>query len=150
MYRPMRLLLWAGIALLGAACVKGDIVVPALGPDDSYSPVDGRGTTASGEAAFPFRVPPDANFLFGGAIALSEFGATSATNIADVRLATDVSGAPGSVLASFHLVDVLPLSGENNSPAMVSAVLGPILLAGKNYWLIAAPSDSGIEIDLRY
>jgi hypothetical protein len=71
MYRPMRLSLWAGMALIGAVCVKGDIVAPALGPDDSYSPVDGRGTTASGEAAFPSRVPPDASFLFAGAIALS-------------------------------------------------------------------------------
>jgi hypothetical protein len=151
MYAGRKLLLWAGMVLSGAACVRGDTLVPTFGPNDSYNLVDVPGTAVPETTAIPFIAPASANVLFAGAtIALSEFGATSAENAVDVRLATDLSGAPGSVLENFHLVDALPLSGQDNSPVMASAVLGPILLAGKKYWLIAALPDAGIELDRRH
>ena len=150
MYRPMVLLLWAGTVLFEAACVKGDIVDPTLGADDSYSLADGPETTASGEVTFPFTVPSDAKFVFAGAMALTGFGVSSTANIADFRLAGDVSGAPGSLLESFRLVDALPLAEPDNSPVIVNVVLGPIVLAGKRYWLIAAPPLTGIDLDRRY
>jgi uncharacterized protein (TIGR03437 family) len=103
--------------------------------------------------AYSFVAPPGNDYVFTGA---TYFGSSAkGTNDLILTLCSDSNGAPGTVLESQHLVNVL-----SSSPGLVQFVsaVNPTLTGGHQYWLTAAmaypatsasvwwisPSDSGL------
>lgn len=124
--------------------LRGDTIASTFGPGDSFDASGGWAAVAPYALAYPFRVPDDSNYLFIAAkLAISwEYGPT---NEFDAILANDHSNQPGTGLESFHLVNVVPPigGGRNNAPVEVESILNPLLVAGGQYWLIAAASVTG-------
>jgi hypothetical protein len=141
MYKSQYLLL--GILLLFPyRSAKGTMIISTFGAGNSYSFCCGFGNVAPTQMAYPFIISPGPNFIFTSAeLALSE--GIGSTNAVDISLANDASDLPGAVLETFHLDNALGPAGANNPPVVVNSLLGPLLLAGSQYWLIESPSASG-------
>jgi hypothetical protein len=116
------------------ASANAAVIFSNLGPGDSFGSsgwVVGQRATPFGsinlEVAAAFTVTSDAVFTE------AEFAAQLIGQAGDLRvalLATDPSGTPGSLLASFTIAAPAVPSVIN-----VQSFLGPILSAGTEYWL---------------
>ncbi len=86
-------------------------------------------------------------------IALHHFlaaGIDNGSDLADVRLMTDVGGEPGAVLESFQVVmptELIlspPSPPQLLAPLSITSLLHPLLTAGTAYWLAVSAVDAPI------
>jgi hypothetical protein len=135
-------LVLAIFALAGEA--RADVIYSNLGPGESYD--QSVGITESGPNAFGVRrhaiaFTANTDALFDSArLALGLHGGTNAM---DLRLYTDASGRPGTVLETIHASGQMPHFGDFWSGHLVTfdSALRPLLQAGETYWVL--PFASG-------
>jgi len=141
----------AVIGLLSIPAYGGAIIYSDLGPSNAYS--DTFGSLVSGaaglggqfaETAAPFT--PSSDFQFGQIdIALVWNGGLvgSGSNSVVLTLNSDSNGLPGAVLETWSLVGTAPFSFDPSPIVQTVSATAPLeLLAGAQYWVVAAPGSS--------
>jgi hypothetical protein len=133
------------VAVGCTARLDAAVIYSNLGPNDSFSTSPGTypvwNLTSGGfiHRAAAFTVPGSQNVQFGSAEL--GFHLQTGSNSANVTLAADASGVPGSTIESINIS--LPPPSAN--PTIVTAVsnTNPTLLAGSTYWVVASVNFPG-------
>lgn len=123
-----------------AGAAQGAVLYSNLGPGDSYFtsagtyPVWNLSSGGFIHRAASFTVPGSGTVQFGSAEL--GFHLQNGSNSANVRLAADASGLPGSTIESINIT----LPAPSATPGLVTATsaTNPTLTAGSTYWIIAS------------
>jgi hypothetical protein len=109
-----------------------------FGPGDAYDVTSGWGVgaIAGNQEAFALAFTPRGGDYRLNAVALA-MGLLDrdAPNEFDVRLTTDVGGAPGLPLETIHLSGAVPISGLPNPPVLADSATHPLLRADRPYFV---------------
>ena len=124
-----------------------------LGPGDSFGGVP-AGTVSSSSASFGVRFEQAVAFTPSGVpgtvwtVDSIDIGLSLVAGANDVvlKLLTDATGQPGSVIETIPLSGAITGTPGNPSLAQASSVINPTLTAGTTYWLTASTSGSGTQM----
>src|SRR5437899_5969060 len=132
----------------------GDVIFNNFGPGDSYLFPGGWGVSvgphiplaaATGERF----IPVGASFRLDRievAMHVAEGGELTSPNTVDVMLMTDVAGAPGVVIETFHFNGLEP-STIAGPPLARDSTVRPVLVDGTPYWLVASATLPDTIVD---
>jgi len=137
----MRHALLCAVFSLVATSAHAATIFDNFGPGDSYD-VSDSDVTGPADLAYSFVVSGSGGDFDLDQVVLA-LDSVSAPENANLSLADDASGSPGTVLTSFPTIGVLnPAPGDIFT---VSPDSPTTLLAGQTYWLILSP-PFGVEI----
>lgn len=137
--------------VLAAAPSRATVIVDTFGAGDTFRQNIGwaiRGSTADLnipelDQGHAFTIGSTSIVLTDIFIALAH---ATGTNAGDLLLMTDSAGVPDSVLKTYTVTG-MGAFGTAYAPTHIVDALGPTLLAGNRYWLIASAAADDAHLD---